>query len=214
MQQPENQPPTESVDPQRRDLSDPKATYEDLPFKPVLTEKQAKRANQTFKGMVLSILFTVAVAVPILLLNPGPKDDSFKNPVDLQQVATEAAQVAKFQVWAPQLSGDEYANFARWRTNAVQDVSYWEFGLVLSDSKFAWVRQTADANPTWLANITENATPSDKLVLDGTEWEVRTKDDETYLIAELGQSTLVLSSDTGEEELINLARLAQTQLQR
>lgn len=195
----------------RRDVNDPNATFEDLPFTPVLTEKQAKRANQTFKGMLLSIGFTIAVLIPILLLNPGTKEENYKNPVDLQTVASEVAGVADFEVFAPQLSGSEYSNFARWQTNQVQGVSYWEFGLVLTNTKFVYVRQTADANPTWIANVTENAIPTDKLVLGNSEWEVRVKDKTTYMITERKDSTLIISSDTGQEELMTVVQAAEDQ---
>lgn len=197
--------------PIRRDLNDPEATFEDLPFTPLLTEKQSKRANQTFKGMLLSVGFTIAVIIPLLLLNPANKEESFQHPVDLQAVASEVSGVADFKVFAPQVSGDEYANFARWKSNQIQDVSYWEFGLVMDETNFVYVRQSADANPTWIALVTDNAIPSDERVINGHNWEVRKKDQTVYMISNFKDSTLIISSDTGEEELMTVVQAAEAQ---
>ncbi|WP_431711346.1 DUF4245 domain-containing protein [Glutamicibacter uratoxydans] len=217
MQSPENQQPASASDASvtgRRDINDPNATFEDLPYKPQLTKSQAKRANQTFKGMVLSLLFTLAAVIPILLLNPINSGGENERSVDLEAVAAQAAPAADFEPWAPTLGEGEYANFARWQTSRVQEVSYWEFGLVMQERDFVWVRQISNAefNPSWLAALTDNAVPTDTLILDGTEWEQRTKDEQVYLISEREDSTLVLSSDTSEEQLLSIAQAAQQQV--
>lgn len=188
-----------------RSLDDPNATFEDLPFKPQLTEKQAKRANQTFKGMVLSIGFTVAILIPVLMLNPAPKDDAFESDVNLQATAEQTEQISGFEIFAPELGEKEYANFARWQANTAQGVPYWEFGLVSEDKNFVWVRQAAESNQTWIALISDAATPTEKRTIGGTEWEVRVKDQSTYLIADFADSTVVLSSDTSVEQLNSVA---------
>lgn len=217
MQSPEKPQPDIASTPsttERRDVNDPEATFEDLPYKPQLTKSQAKRDNQTFKGMVLSLLFTLAAVIPILLLNPANSGEESKRSVDLQEVASQASSAAQFQPWAPSLGEGEYANFARWQTSRAQEVSYWEFGLVMQDRDFVWVRQISNEefNPSWLAALTDNAVPTDTLVLDGTEWERRTKDSQVYLISQREDSTLVLSSDTAEEQLLATAQAAQQQV--
>jgi len=196
----------------RRDLNDPEATFDDLPFKPQLTEKQAKRANQTFKGMVLSVGFTLAVVIPLVLLNPAPKDEAFENKVNLQQTAEQTEQIADFDVFAPDLSDGQYANFARWQANTAQGVPYWEFGIVSNNKDFVWVRQAAEANDTWIALTTDTAVPSGTKKIGGWEWEVRVKDETTYLISKHKDSTLILSTDTSEEQLENVAKLAESTL--
>ncbi len=200
--------PVISDEPTRRDLNDPKATFEDLPYKPQLTEKQAKRANQTLKGMIISVAFCIAVFIPLYLLNPTPDEKAFESTVDLQATAQGASEMAGTELFAPELADDEYANFARWQANTAQGVPYWEFGVVIEDSKFVWVRQAVDSNPTWVALITDSALPTGTKEIDGVQWEVRTKDAKTYLISEGKDTTFVLSSDTGEEELVEMARLA------
>lgn len=198
----------------RRDLNDPEATFEDLPYTPQLTKSQAKRANQTFKGMVLSLLFTLAAVIPILLLNPINSGGDAERSVDLHLVAEQAAPAADFDPWAPTLGEGEYANFARWQTSRVQEVSYWEFGLVMQERDFVWVRQISndEFNPSWLALLTDNAVPTDTLIIDGSEWEQRVKDDQVYLISQREDSTLVLSSDTSQEQLLSIAQAAQQQV--
>lgn len=200
--------PVISDEPTRRDLNDPKATFEDLPYMPQLTEKQAERANQTLKGMIISVAFCIAVFIPLYLLNPTPDEKAFESTVDLQATAQGASEMAGTELFAPELADDEYANFARWQANTAQGVPYWEFGVVIEDSKFVWVRQAVDSNPTWVALITDSALPTGTKEIDGVQWEVRTKDAKTYLISEGKDTTFVLSSDTGEEELVEMARLA------
>lgn len=193
----------------RRDLNDPDATFEDLPFKPQLTEKQSKRMNQTFKGMIFSIGFCILVFIPLYLLNPQPSAESFKSSVDLQATAQQAGESAGFEPFAPELPENSYANFARWQTNATQGVPFWEFGVVASETKFVWVRQAAEANATWIALTTDGALPSGTQDVDGTQWEVRTKDETTYMISERQDTTFIISSDTGTEELLEIVELAE-----
>jgi hypothetical protein len=180
------------------------------PVKPVLTPKQAKRANQSLKGMIISVLLTVAVAVPVILINPPDKAENFRAPVNVADVASQAAADADFTPWAPSLPEGDYVNFARWITGNVDGIKYWEFGVVTKDDEFVWVRQTAGSNPSWLAAVTENASPAGTHAVDGTDWELRTKDKDQVLISTRGTSTIVLSSDSGIDTLDKLARLAQT----
>ena len=182
------------------------------PFKPVLTPSQAKRANQTLKGMIISVVLTVAVAVPVVLINPANKADTYRQPVEVSAVASQAAADAAFTPWAPVLPEGDYVNFARWITGNIDGIKYWEFGVVTDDAKFVWVRQSADANPSWLATVTDNAVPAGEHLVDGTAWELRKKDKTEVLISTIGDSTVVLTSDSGIETLDSLARLAQQQI--
>ncbi len=208
----DNESPSGKVETQRRSIDDPNATFEDLPHKPQLTEKQAKRANQTLKGMLLSIGFCIAVFIPLYLLNPQPSDKAFDSKVDLAATAQQASEAVGYELFAPQLEQGEYANFARWQTNSTQDVPYWEFGVVSDDKNFVWVRQAKDANPTWVALITDAAVPAGTVDVDGVQWEKRTKDKTTYLISKQGDSTVILSTDTGEEELVDMAKRVDAEL--
>jgi len=202
----------ESTSVPRRDLNDPEATFEDLPFKPQLTEKAAKRANQTYKGMILSVGFTLAILIPLILLNPAPKQQAFKSDVNLQQTAEQTESVAGFKIFAPDLADNQYSNFARWQANNAQGVPYWEFGIVADDKNFVYVRQAGKANPTWIALTTDAAVPTGTKTIGSWEWEERVKDETTYLITERKDSTLILSTDTSTEELENVAKLAESTL--
>ncbi|MBV1779163.1 DUF4245 domain-containing protein [Paeniglutamicibacter sp. ABSL32-1] len=182
------------------------------PVKPVLTPSQAKRANQTLKGMIISVLLTVAVAIPVILINPPDKAENFRAPVDVADVASQAAADADFTPWAPNLPEGDYVNFARWITGNVDGIKFWEFGVVTKDDEFVWVRQTAGANPSWLAAVTENAALAGTHAVDGTDWELRTKGKSEILIGTLGKSTIVLTSDSGLGTLESLARLAQQEI--
>lgn len=190
----------------------PAAAESELPFTPVLTPAQAKRANQTLKGMIISVVLTIAVAIPVVLINPGNKAETYRQPVDVAAVASQAAADAAFVPWAPVMPEGGYVNFARWITGNIDGIKYWEFGVVTHNDTFVWVRQSADANPSWLAAVTDNAAPAGEHLVDGTAWEVRRKDKMQVLVSKRGDSTVVLSSDSGIETLDSLARLAQQQI--
>ncbi|PQZ91046.1 hypothetical protein CQ018_13835 [Arthrobacter sp. MYb227] len=180
---------------------------------PVLTPSQAKRANQTLKGMIISVVLTVAVALPIIFINPASKAETYRQPVDISAVASQAAADAVFTPWAPALPEGDYVNFARWLTGNIDGIKYWEFGVVTHDDKFVWVRQTGDVNPSWLATVTDNAVPAGEHLVDGVAWELRKKDKSQVLLSTIGTSTIVLSSESGIETLEALARLATAQVQ-
>lgn len=190
----------------------PEPASEAAAAKPVLSPAQAKRANQTLKGMIISVLLTIAVAAPVILINPPNKAENFRAPVDVAEVASQAAADADFTPWAPNLPEGDYVNFARWITGNVDGIKYWEFGVVTQKEEFVWVRQTAGANPSWLAAVTDNATPAGTHAVDGTDWELRSRDKSQTLIGTRGPSTIVLTSDSGLDALDSMARLAQREI--
>jgi hypothetical protein len=176
------------------------------PAKPVLTAAQAKRANQSLKGMVISVLLTVAVAVPVIALNPGSTENTYKRDIDVAAVANQAAAAADFTPVAPELPGGWYPNFARWNSGSADGIDYWEAGFVTADEGFVWLRQTGDANPTWIAQYTDGAPVTGVRTVDGTDWELRDKQGKRTLVLERGGSTVLITAESSWEELDAAAR--------
>ncbi len=179
---------------------------EEPPVTPVLTPAQSKRANQSLKGMIISVLLTVAVAVPVIALNPASNDDKFKPDVNVTAVASQAGQAADFTPVAPQVPADWYPNFARWISGSADKIDYWEVGYVTGEEGFVWIRQTADATPGWIAKMSEDATESGSVDVDGTAWESYTRGAKVSWVRKAHGSTLLLSSDSGDEVLQEAAR--------
>lgn len=176
------------------------------PPKPVLTAAQAKRANQSLKGMVISVLLTVAVAVPVIALNPPSTENTYKRDIDVAAVAGQAAAAADFTPVAPVLPEGWYPNFARWNSGSADGIDYWEAGFVTADEGFVWLRQTGDANPTWIAQHTENAPVTGVRGVDGVDWELRDREGKRTLVREVAGSTVMITAESSWEELDAAAR--------
>lgn len=194
-----NQPQTPETEPQ-------------APPKPVLTPSQAKRANQTVKGMFISVLLTVLIALVVIVLNPMSKTDGYRPDIDVTVTAQEAAAAAEFTPLAPGVPDNWYANFARWISAGVDGIAYWEVGYIDQEQGFVWFRQTADANDFWIAQITETAPIAGTKEIGGATWEVRTKDETTTYILKRGKDTVLLTGTTGSSMLDEMAAVVAADL--
>jgi hypothetical protein len=174
--------------------------------KPVLTAAQAKRANQTLKGMVISVLLTLAVVLPVILMNPPSESNTYKRDVDIAAIAGEASAAAAFEPVVPEMPEGWWTNFARWNSGTADGIDFWEAGLVTADQGFVWLRQTADANPTWIAQHTDFALATGKHDIDGTDWLLLEKSGKRSLLLENSGSSILLTSDSGWEDLEAAAR--------
>lgn len=188
------------------DAPNPSPEAPEAPAKPVLTASQAKRANQSLKGMIISVLLTLAVVVPVIALNPGSTENTYKPNVDVATVAAQAGQAADFAPVSPEMPEGWYPNFARWNSGSADGIDYWEVGFVTGDRGFVWLRQTADANPTWIAQHSDSAPVTGDRTVDGTTWELRDKSGLRTLVLESGGSTVMLTGETSWEDLDAAAR--------
>ncbi|GAA3701532.1 hypothetical protein GCM10022377_13970 [Zhihengliuella alba] len=187
---------------------------EQLP-KPILTKSQAKRANQSLKGMVISVLLTLAVVLPVLALNPFNQENNFRPDVDVTAVAAQVDGSAGFVPLDLELPDEWYSNFARWQGSQADGVDFWEVGYVRGEDGFVGLRQTADANPTWIAQHAGDVAPSGQREIAGVVWqEYSYRDDDgvehVTLVADLEDSTVMLYSDSGAE-LLETAATAVTE---
>ncbi len=185
---------------------------DEAPVTPVLTPAQAKRANQSLKGMVISVLLTVAVAVPVVLLNPPSNAEQFKPDVNVSAVASQAGQTADFTPVSPTMPEGWYPNFARWTAGTADKIDYWDFGYVTDEEGFVEVRQTGDATPGWIAQMTGDATSAGTVDVDGTSWKALAKDSQVTWVHEDNDSTILLTSDSGDEVLRQSARAVMQEL--
>jgi len=178
---------------------------EQLP-KPILTESQAKRANQSLKGMVISVLLTLAVVIPVMFMNPFNQENNYDPDVDVSGVAAQAGQSAGFTPLDADVPAGWYANFARWQSGGADGVAYWEVGYVTDEEGFVWLKQTDAANPTWIAQHAESAPVTGERRIGGTVWEERSvRDDDgaphVTLVGTVDGTTVLLASDSGPETL-------------
>ena len=176
----------------------------DEPVVPVLTAKQAKRANASVIGMFIATGLTLAIVLLPVLLNPAPK--AKPRNVDVAVVSAQAAADAGYTPLAPELPDGWSANYARWEADANGGVPSWEVGYVTPGSSFIELTQTTSANPTWVSQITDGGTIAGERTASGAVWELRdASDGDASLVAEISGSTVVLHGDADLAEFDILA---------
>ncbi|MEO5317056.1 DUF4245 domain-containing protein [Arthrobacter sp. CC3] len=174
--------------------------------KPVIRAAAAKRANASVIGMIIALVVSVAAFLPIVLMNPSPKSDGYRPNVNVSAVAQNAAGVAGFTPVAPE-TGDTFSpNYARWESGTGSGVPTWEVGYVTPKESFIGLVQTAQANPTWLLQQTNNAPVTGSRNAGGLDWELRDtgKGERSMVLVHKG-TTVIL---TGTAQLDEFAVLA------
>ncbi|WP_442854046.1 DUF4245 domain-containing protein [Arthrobacter sp. Leaf337] len=174
--------------------------------KPVIRAAAAKRANASVIGMIIALLVSVAAFLPIVLMNPSPKTDGYRPNVNVSAVAQNASGVAGFTPVAPE-TGDTFSpNYARWESGAGSGVPTWEVGYLTPKDSFIGLVQTAQANPTWLLQQTNNAPVTGSRNAGGMDWELRDtgKGERSMVLVHKG-TTVIL---TGTAQLDEFAVLA------
>lgn len=172
---------------------------------PVLTGKQAKRANATVIGMLIATGITVLLAVVPVLMNPSPT--STPRNVDVQQIATQAEGDAGYAPLAPELPEGWSANYARWEATGSSGVPVWEVGYVTPGNDFIRLSETNAGNPTWIAQVSGESMVAGERTAGGKTWELRdSADGEASMVLEQPGLTVVLS---GEADLAEFDVLAE-----
>lgn len=175
-------------------------------FKPVIAAGAAKRATASVVGMLLAMLSTVAIVLVIVWLNPQQKAESYRSNIDVAAIAAHAADTAGFTPAAPVLPEGWSANYARWNPAGADGVSFWDVGYVTANNTFIALRQSAAANPTWIAAQANNAPVTGIRTVDGRDWELRDNPQgERSMVLVSGQTTTVL---TGEADFTDFDILA------
>lgn len=175
--------------------------------RPVLTAKQAQRANQPWTSMVLSVLATLAVVLVVVALNPEPAPPSTEDRVDVAAAAeTVPHDDGDLPALSPEVPEPWYANYAR--LQPLDGIPTWDVGWVVSDSVFAGLRQADHADPTWRALRVGTAPAEEQVEVDGITWDhvVSESPAERHFVADVDGSTVVLTTTGDRSVLEDLAR--------
>lgn len=173
---------------------------------PQLTTKQASRINAPVRGMVISMLVLLLLLLPFLWLQPRPDAQPYRAHVDVAQEATFAADQASFTPAAPDLEESWSANYARWDEKSQDGVPLWNVGFLSPDYHLVDMVQTAESNPTWLAQRTELVPVTDEKEVAGVTWQIHHRDASgkqdafTAWVGTLKDSTVVLSGDAPDAD--------------
>jgi len=174
--------------------------------KPVIPAKAAKRANASVIGMLIALLLCVLAFLPIVLMNPAPKSNSYKPNVDVAATAANAKDVAGFTPVAPD-TGDTFSpNYARWSSGTGDGVPTWEVGYVTPKQAFIGIVQTRKANPTWIFQQTGSAPVTGTRSAGGHDWELHdTAKGNRSMVLNYRGTTIILSGGAGLDEFSTLA---------
>lgn len=178
---------------------------------PQITEKQARRINAPIRGMIISLGVLMLLVLPWLWLSPRPDAQPYRADVDVAQEAHYVAEQAPFDPAAPDLGDDWSANYARWNPQSQEGVPVWNVGYLSPGYHLVDLQQTDKANPTWLAQRTENVPVTQRRTLSEVTWEVhhrdpaRKQEELTAWVGKLKGSTVVLSGKATEQEFEHVA---------
>lgn len=193
--------------------------------KPQFTKKQIDRISQPAIAMLLTMVVTVAIVLPLMLINPMSKKNEYDPQIDVTQLAAEGSTATPIRLAAPDVPGEWHATFARWKKDSTAQVDYWEVGYVTQSKEFAGLTQAVGANPSWVMEKTQKATGEEIVNASGYSWQVRTEEDNTYWLLDTKGTdlpgtkdgepqTVILTSSGPQEELSKLAEATVAELKK
>jgi hypothetical protein len=171
------------------------------PVKPVLSAAAAKRANASVRGMILALLCSVLVFIPVVLINPANRAETFDRNIDVAAIAQQAAGTAGYTPLAVGLPEGWTSNYARWNVGSSDGVPNWEVGYLTPGGQFIGLTQTNNANDTWISQRTDQAPVTGARTIAGVDFELRDRpDSDTSLVARIDGSTVLLKGTAELEE--------------
>ncbi len=128
-----------------------------------------RRAKQTVRNLIYSMLVTLALTMVIVLI--VPRDDTNRiQPVDYVGISqTVQASVAETLI-APKLLTDWWVNAARVEKDL--GVETWYVGFITPDDQYIGLTQAFESNPSWLANKLQGNWLDVTVEIEGRTWEV------------------------------------------
>ena len=128
-----------------------------------------RRAKQTVRNLIYSMLVTLALTMVIVLI--VPRDDTNRiQPVDYVGISqTVQASVAETLI-APKLETDWWVNAARVEKDL--GVETWYVGFITPDDQYIGLTQAFESNPSWLANKLQGNWLDVTVEIEGRTWEV------------------------------------------
>jgi len=128
-----------------------------------------RRAKQTIRNLILSMLATLGV-VALIYLGVPRDDSSLIQRIDYVAVASEAEASLGLAVIAPQVPADWWSNAARVEKQLGLDA--WYIGFVTGENEFLGMNQTFSSNPSWEADFLGGNELSGEMVVEGLSWEM------------------------------------------
>lgn len=169
-----------------------------------------RRAKQTVRNLIYSMLVTLSLTVVIVLL--VPRDDTNRiQPVDYVGI-TQTVQASVDQTLiAPKLETDWWVNAARVEKDL--GVETWYVGYITPDDQYIGLTQAFESNPSWLANKLQGNWLDVTVEIEGRTWEIwptllpsvpkGTK--EYAMVHSFGDQAVVIYGTASEADFLKLA---------
>lgn len=128
-----------------------------------------RRAKQTVRNLIYSMLVTLALTMVIVLI--VPRDDTNRiQPVDYVGISQTVQDSVAETLIAPKLLTDWWVNAARVEKDL--GVETWYVGFITPDDQYIGLTQAFESNPSWLANKLQGNWLDVTVEIEGRTWEV------------------------------------------
>ncbi len=134
-----------------------------------MSSASERRAKQTVRNLVFSMLATLGV-VALIVLGVPRDDSSLIQKIDYLSVASEAESSLAKDVLSPTIPPTWWSNAARIEKQLGLDV--WYVGFVTESSQFIALSQAFDSNPSWEADVLAGNAMTGTREIVGLTWEI------------------------------------------
>lgn len=134
-----------------------------------MSSSAERRAKQTVRNLVFSMLATLGV-VALVVLGVPRDDSSLIQRIDHLQVAIEAKNSLDKAVLAPEIPDSWWSNAARLEKELGLDV--WYVGFVTQDNQFIALSQAFNSNSSWEASVLSGNQKTAEVEIAGLTWEI------------------------------------------
>jgi Protein of unknown function (DUF4245) len=126
-----------------------------------------RRARQTPRNLVSSLIVCIALVAGIVLLVPRGTPPATPG-IDYRSLASQSQASVESPLLAPVVPVPWRANAAELRT--ADGVTSWYVGFVTSPTTFLAYSEGLHGNTTWLADVLASAPPKGTVRIGGLEW--------------------------------------------
>jgi len=169
-----------------------------------------RRAKQTVRNLIYSLLVTLALTLVIVMI--VPRDDSNRiQPIDYTGITETVQASVPEKLIAPKLETDWWVNAARVEEDL--GVKTWYVGYITPDDQYIGLTQAFESNPSWLANKLQGNWLDVTAEIEGRTWEIwptllpsvpkGTK--EYAMVHNFDKQAVVLFGTASEEDFLKLA---------
>lgn len=175
-----------------------------------MSNNAERRAKQTIRNLIFSMLATLGI-VALIVLGVPRDDSSLIQRIDYETVAKSAEGSLGEKVLSPSVPDNWWSNAARLEKQLGLDV--WYIGFVTDENQFIGLSQAFESNASWEADVLAGNALVGEVEVGGLVWEIyptRTPSDppgtkEYAMLHRFGSSTVVIYGTAPESDFNMMA---------